>query len=472
MIRERERPAAAVVGDTPPAEIRPRRHTAQREFLAAFLKRHFPELQNPEESAASPLPLPLIALCLQKINTDTLDLKQLRQNAAVLIDWWEDGETRLRGNSPNNVVSIFAAIEPDLALDHGILCNQNKDPVLPAETDTITIAAKPARYLSAAVRYLLDRHASLREIDKLLEMGRVVQASSGQNEVGQSEHALLLALADRWGLSSESPEGIHSRLTRLLSPGNEVSEETNIAVSWYLTTTCLAADNQPWTIKAWDRRRQRAYNDIRRQILTAVADQYPDLFARHSRPDSLIISPSGGAAAPDTTAQNQVALYFETLYDRHRGEIQSFIQRHTWGDMALAEDLCAEVFRRFWQQIHRGTNITNPRAWLYRTARNSMIDHYRQRQTLPLDDRRAKNLPTSGPEDSSGDPYLTNQLRQAIDGLTQKQQEVIRSRFFDELTVPETATTLGMTEGAVKSMTRRALASLKRRLAQNPETPT
>ena len=102
-------------------------------------------------------------------------------------------------------------------------------------------------------------------------------------------------------------------------------------------------------------------------------------------------------------------------------------------------------------------------AWLFRIARNSVVDHHRRRAVrdhLPLDE---KLLPThSGPEAPVEARLTQERLRQAIPKLTDDQQQVIILRFIEGLSHAETARVLGKSEGAIKALQRRGLASLRR----------
>jgi RNA polymerase sigma-70 factor (sigma-E family) len=63
-------------------------------------------------------------------------------------------------------------------------------------------------------------------------------------------------------------------------------------------------------------------------------------------------------------------------------------------------------------------------------------------------------------------------LMQAARGLPQGQRAVLVLRYFDDLSVEETAAALGVTAGTVKSQTSRALAALRAALApEDTDTP-
>lgn len=154
------------------------------------------------------------------------------------------------------------------------------------------------------------------------------------------------------------------------------------------------------------------------------------------------------------------------IYDDYHPPLYRYIYRQV-SEVETARDLTAEVFRRFLQALQAGNGPeSNERAWLYRTAHNVVIDHYRRRQHrqhLPLEEP----LPAPG----QNDPALlaerglaVGQVRRALNELTPDQRQVIILKFLEELSNEETAAILNKPVGAVKSLQHRALAALQRLL--------
>jgi RNA polymerase sigma-70 factor, ECF subfamily len=87
----------------------------------------------------------------------------------------------------------------------------------------------------------------------------------------------------------------------------------------------------------------------------------------------------------------------EELWHEHRAELLGFLRQRV-GDAELAEDLLQGVFVKA-QAGLPGLQVEHPRAWLFRVARNSVIDHYRTRRVgEPLPD----DLPEMGPKSTPG----------------------------------------------------------------------
>ncbi len=131
-----------------------------------------------------------------------------------------------------------------------------------------------------------------------------------------------------------------------------------------------------------------------------------------------------------------------------------------------AEDITQETFVRALRRItsvsYQGRDIG---AWFVTIARNLIFDHvkssrYRLEQTTAEIVELSPS--TSGPEQQVLDGATNNELLKCIGKLNPDQQECIKLRFLQGLSVAETAVIMDRNEGAVKALQHRAV----RRLAQ------
>jgi RNA polymerase sigma-70 factor (ECF subfamily) len=134
------------------------------------------------------------------------------------------------------------------------------------------------------------------------------------------------------------------------------------------------------------------------------------------------------------------------------------------GDPELAEDVAGEVFVRMMESIgsytYRGWPIS---AWLYRTARNLIIDHQRRRNRLtPLDETSESSLISENPIELAELQLTASELHATLKGLTDEQRQVIVLKFLEDLDNRSIAEVIGKSEGSVKSLQHRALRSLRR----------
>jgi RNA polymerase sigma-70 factor, ECF subfamily len=90
----------------------------------------------------------------------------------------------------------------------------------------------------------------------------------------------------------------------------------------------------------------------------------------------------------------------EELYREHHGHIYRFIWSRVH-DAQVAEDLTGEVFTRMVANLSSYSDRSLPfRAWLYRIARNLIVDHHRKESSAhALQDVVAQPLDHPSPED-------------------------------------------------------------------------
>lgn len=160
---------------------------------------------------------------------------------------------------------------------------------------------------------------------------------------------------------------------------------------------------------------------------------------------------------------------FGAIYDVHVDRIYSFA-RSRIRDPHDAEDITEIVFLKAFEAIggydRRGLPFS---AWLFRIARNAVIDHARK-------DKRAPDVVEDIEVHLDSDPVLIDELvasriegedvREAVAMLTEDQSAVIACRFFFDMDIRSTARTLGKNEGAIKALQHRAMRNLARMLEE------
>jgi RNA polymerase sigma-70 factor, ECF subfamily len=158
----------------------------------------------------------------------------------------------------------------------------------------------------------------------------------------------------------------------------------------------------------------------------------------------------------------------EELYLVHFDRIYSYLQL-TVGNRHDAEDLTNQTFVKMLESIERFQWRKVPiSAWLFRIAHNLAMDHFRAHRRWQPEEEPPE--PEGSAEPSAEDEALQSIGRQSmlemIEGLSPDQQQVLTLKFVFNFPNADVATVLGKTEGAVKSLQHRALASLQRQLAK------
>jgi RNA polymerase sigma-70 factor (ECF subfamily) len=155
------------------------------------------------------------------------------------------------------------------------------------------------------------------------------------------------------------------------------------------------------------------------------------------------------------------------LYDQLVGPIYRYVALRI-RRREDAEDLTQLVFERIVGALPRYRSSGKPfQAWAYRIARNAVIDHVRRERNHEPLDPLYEHPQEDGPERLSMLGEEIRELREAIRCLTPDQQEALSLRFAAGLSAEEAAAVMGRRAGTVRGLTFRAIASLRRRLAED-----
>lgn len=155
------------------------------------------------------------------------------------------------------------------------------------------------------------------------------------------------------------------------------------------------------------------------------------------------------------------------IYDSYQAQLYRYIARRV-AHADTARDLTSEVFRRLVQAVGQGAApTTSVRAWLYRTAHNVVVDHYRRqaiRKYVPLSGLHVD--PAPGPAVQAEQHIQAEQARTALRSLTEDQQQVVALRFLEGFSLQETAEVVEKSIAAVKALQHRGLAAMQRYLSE------
>src|SRR6185437_12023255 len=151
----------------------------------------------------------------------------------------------------------------------------------------------------------------------------------------------------------------------------------------------------------------------------------------------------------------------EELYLIHFDRIYSYLHMSV-GNRHDAEDLTTQTFVKMLESIGKFRFRAAPfSAWLFRIAHNLAMDHFRAGRRWQPEEEVPEPL---GSEESSAEDEAMQSIGRAsmlelIEELSHEQQQVLTLKFVFNFSNKEAATILGKTEGAIKSLQHRALAS-------------
>lgn len=152
---------------------------------------------------------------------------------------------------------------------------------------------------------------------------------------------------------------------------------------------------------------------------------------------------------------------FKKVYFEYSDKIFRFLFWHL-GDTNRAEDLTSEVFLRAFKNW-KNFKGNFRQAWLYRIAKNLLIDFYRSKKTssfeevgeIAVDPELLENLDKK---------EEIQRVRKAVEKLPENLKAVVVLRFFEELSAAETGKILEISEVNVRVLQFRALKKLKEEL--------
>jgi len=148
------------------------------------------------------------------------------------------------------------------------------------------------------------------------------------------------------------------------------------------------------------------------------------------------------------------------IYDLYSPRLYRYAMR-LLGDDCAAEDCVSETFSRFLKALQAGKGPRDYlQAYLFRMARNLVVDHYRRQ---PLTEELTDDLPQAETTEGVAEEDMRqSRVRAALHKLTDDQQQVVSLKFLEGWENDEIACALHKPVGAVKSLQHRALAQLQK----------
>lgn len=162
-------------------------------------------------------------------------------------------------------------------------------------------------------------------------------------------------------------------------------------------------------------------------------------------------------------AAQQDSRKFEPLYNRYYEAIYRFIYQRV-NDKHATSDITSEVFIKALSSLksfsHQGIPFS---SWLYRIARNMLIDRFRRGKN-----HRVINVETSAlagmteeAEVAGVDQHKMNRMLQCLEQLADEEMQLIEMRYFEKRSFKEIGEILDITENNAKVKTYRTLDKMK-----------
>ncbi|MDD5230694.1 MAG: RNA polymerase sigma factor [Candidatus Marinimicrobia bacterium] len=157
---------------------------------------------------------------------------------------------------------------------------------------------------------------------------------------------------------------------------------------------------------------------------------------------------------------------FSNIYDQYVEKIYRFVFLKV-SSKEIAEDLTSQSFLKFWENR---AGVKEPRSFLYRIARNLVIDFYRQRKKSPIYSDEILEAITDekmGIEERVIWDSQTAEIKNALGTINKDHAEAIILHYLEDLSMKETASVLERPEGTIRVMLHRGLEELRQKLGEN-----
>jgi RNA polymerase sigma factor (sigma-70 family) len=175
--------------------------------------------------------------------------------------------------------------------------------------------------------------------------------------------------------------------------------------------------------------------------------------------------------------RNEEDRRIEETIQREQSRLRNFIRMRV-GDDEDTEDILQEVFYELVEAYRMMSPIEHAGAWLFRVARNRIIDRFRKKRPVPFSEavRLAEGdleefaweellpSPDAGPEALYARNILLEELDAAIDELPEEQREVFVAHEMEGRSFKEISAMIGVNINTLLSRKRHAVLRLRRRL--------
>ncbi len=152
---------------------------------------------------------------------------------------------------------------------------------------------------------------------------------------------------------------------------------------------------------------------------------------------------------------------FGTLYSHYAKYILAFIKSKV-ESIETAEDICSMVFKKAFENIDgfkwQGISFS---SWLYRIAKNSIIDYYRSKKDFVTTDYTTVASPEKSPEELFEKNAFEESIRKLIETLPEKERKIIYMKFFEGYTNKTISKILNLSESNIGTIVYRAISKLR-----------
>lgn len=156
--------------------------------------------------------------------------------------------------------------------------------------------------------------------------------------------------------------------------------------------------------------------------------------------------------------------YFFELFERYQDPIFRFLYFRVQ-DRTVALDITQDTFTKTWMYLKSGKTIEHEEAFLYRSAKNALIDYFKKSKAYSLD-----SLMDSGFDprtDKVTDEIIKgddiNTIKHLVEDLDEESKQIVFLRFAEEKPIEEIAKLFGKSTNAMTVHIHRIIKKLRGR---------
>jgi RNA polymerase sigma-70 factor (ECF subfamily) len=156
----------------------------------------------------------------------------------------------------------------------------------------------------------------------------------------------------------------------------------------------------------------------------------------------------------------------ETAYRDHSDSIFRFCVIQT-RNRDLAKDILQDVFIKTWEYLVAGNSVDNLKAFLFRVARNAIIDASRKKKTSSLDILLEDGFEPADPQNELLQHEIRLDFENALDlinDLDPMYQEPIVLRYVEDMAIKDIAKILDEKENTISVRIHRGIEMLQKKI--------
>jgi len=151
---------------------------------------------------------------------------------------------------------------------------------------------------------------------------------------------------------------------------------------------------------------------------------------------------------------------FALFYNKYQQKIYRFICFRV-SDQEKAQDLVSDTFIRVFDYLRDGREIKNFQAFLYKTARNLVIDFYRSRRDEVSLEDAPEVISEEDMREQADEKLVIENIRKHLSEIEPIYQDPVLLHFFDGLSFKQVAEVLDITQTNARQRAHRGFKKLK-----------